>query len=269
MIGVGKMGGAILRGALKFGAAKADSVWVNDVVPERAEAAAAELGVRVAASKAELLEHADWVLYAAHPSNLDEALADLSESGWRDGSHKNPHWILSIAAGVSTRRLEAGLPEGSPAARAMPNIAAAVGEAMTCVCGGRHAVKKHLDASERLLACVGKTLRVEERLMHAVTGLSGSGPGFAMAVLEALADAGVEAGLPFDQSLLLARQTLLGAAALAAESEEHPAVWKSRVASPGGTTAAGLAALERGGARSALRDAVKAAAARSKELENE
>ena len=262
-MGVGKMGGSILRGALKSGALSAEAVWVNDALPGRAESVAEELGVHAAESKREMLANADCVLYAAHPSNLEAALSELSQSGW-----KPRHWMLSIAAGVATSRLESLLPKGAAVVRAMPNIAASVGEAMTCVCGGAHADEKHIASSERLLSSVGETARVEERLMDAVTGLSGSGPAFALVVLEALADAGVEIGLPFDQSLLLARQTLLGAAVLAAESEEHPAVWKSRVASPGGSTAAGLAALERGGARAALRDAVHAAAARSKELGN-
>jgi pyrroline-5-carboxylate reductase len=259
-IGVGKMGESILRGALARGVLRPEDVWVQDVVPVQTARAREAFGVHVAESVPALLSAVDWVLYCAKPQNVPEVLPVV-------GEHLGGgQWLASIAAGVPTSALEGYLPDKTPVVRVMPNIAASVGAAATVICGGAQVEDAHLQSAEALFGAVGRTLRLPESLMDAVTGLSGSGPAFVFVVIEALADAGVQTGLPFDQALLLASQTVFGAAKMVLESGEHPALLKTRVTSPGGTTAAGLLSLERGGLRAALAEAVVAATRRSREL---
>jgi pyrroline-5-carboxylate reductase len=150
----------------------------------------------------------------------------------------------------------------------MPNTPALVGEGATAVCGGRFATADDLALSRRLFEVVGTVHAISEAQMDAVTGLSGSGPAYVFTIIEALADGGVEAGLPRETALALATQTVLGAARLVRESGEHPAVLRDRVCSPGGTTIAGIKALEEGGLRAACMEAVTRAADRSRELGN-
>jgi pyrroline-5-carboxylate reductase len=176
------------------------------------------------------------------------------------------HLIVSIAAGVPPGAIEACLAAGVPVVRVMPNIAVQVGAGAAAIAAGSAAHEAHLARVEQIFSAAGRCVRVAEPLMDAVTGLSGSGPGYACLLIEALADGGVRMGLPRDVALTLAAQTLLGAAQLVLESGEHPAVWKDRVATPGGTTIAGLAALEARGVRSALIEAVEAGTRRSQEF---
>lgn len=259
-IGVGNMGQAILRGGLQQGVLEREKVYVTDVVRSQMETAQKRFGVQTAESLAALAERVDWFLFAAKPQNVAEVLPELSR-------HLRPgQWLLSIAAGVRTRALEGYLPEKTPVVRVMPNIAASVGAAATALCGGTYARESHLTKAETLFASVGVTIRVSESLMDTVTGLSGSGPGFVFLVIEALADAGVQNGLPFEQAKTLAAQTVLGAAKMVLETGQHPALLKTQVTSPGGTTAAGLAAMERRSVRAGIAEAVSAATERSREL---
>lgn len=259
-IGVGFMGEAILRGAIAAGGIRPENAWVTDVRADHAKAVALRHGVRVSASAGDLVRGVDWVVFSAKPQNLDSVLPELS-AAMRPGQ-----WVLSIAAGISTDRLAAGLHDETPVVRVMPNLAASVGEAATAICAGAHATDAHTDLAEALFETVGGVVRVEERLLDAVTGLSGSGPAFIFLAIEAMADAGVQLGLTFEQSCLLAAQTALGAAKVVQERGEHPAVVKTQVTSPGGTTAAGLQQLEAGAVRAAFAAAVRAAAERSQEL---
>lgn len=174
--------------------------------------------------------------------------------------------VLSIAAGVGIAALERALGDGVAVVRAMPNTPALVGAGAAAIAGGTAASDDDLDWATSILGAVGEVVRVPERLLDAVTGLSGSGPAYIFLVAEALIDAGVLAGLPRDVSVALTTQTILGSARLLAESGATPEALRAQVTSPGGTTAAGLHALESAGVRAALLDAVKAAAARSREL---
>ncbi|GIX06892.1 MAG: pyrroline-5-carboxylate reductase [Candidatus Poribacteria bacterium] len=260
ILGAGNMGEAILRGVLARKVVAPEQLRVYDVLQHRVEHCVQTYGVGGAASLHELVENADWIVFSAKPQNVPEALGGVAPL-LRPGQ-----WIASIAAGVATGTLERYLPPETPVVRVMPNIAATVGEAISALCPGKHATSSHLAAAEAFFRGIGKTVRVDEFLMDAVTGLSGSGPAFVCVVIEALLDAGVRQGLSYDQARLLAAQTVYGAAKLILESQEHPAVWKSRVTSPGGTTAAGLRALEALGLRAALDAAVAEATERSREL---
>jgi pyrroline-5-carboxylate reductase len=174
--------------------------------------------------------------------------------------------VLSIAAGVTIDRLEAALAPGTPVVRAMPNTPALVGAGAAAVAAGHAAGEAELAWAEQVLGAVGQVVRVDESLLDAVTGLSGSGPAYVFLVAEALIEAGVLAGLPRPTAATLATQTLLGSARLLSESGDGPEALRAAVTSPGGTTAAGLRALERAGVRAAFLDAVMAATERSREL---
>ena len=259
-IGVGNMGQAILQRVLQEGVLAREQAVICDRIPERVAAVHAELGVPFVSTLVELVEKIDALLYAAKPQNVADVLPELAE-------HLRPgQWICSIAAGVKTTAFERVLPEGTPVVRVMPNIAALVGSAASAISAGAHATDTHVQMVRSIFDTVGETLVLDEKLLDVVTGLSGSGPAFIFLVIEALADAGVLMGLSYDEAFLLAQQTTLGAARMALETGEHPAALRNRVTSPGGTTAAGLLALETRGLRAALVEAVKAATERSIEL---
>ncbi len=259
-IGVGNMGQAILKRVIQQEILDPKQAIICDQVPEKVAAVHAELGVPFAANLVSLMEQTDVLLYAAKPQNVPEILPQISEK------IQDHQWLISIAAGVKTRTLESFLPEGTPVVRIMPNIAALVGCAASAISPGQYADETHVDIARVVFGTVGETLILEEKLLDAVTGLSGSGPAFIFLVMEALADAGVQMGLSHADATLLAQQTTLGAAQMAMETGEHVAVLRNRVTSPAGTTAAGLYALETNGIRSALIEAVKAATERATEL---
>jgi pyrroline-5-carboxylate reductase len=196
---------------------------------------------------------------AVKPGDVEGACGALAAVG-------EPAPVLSIAAGVTIARLEAALAPGTPVVRAMPNTPALVGAGAAAVAAGTNAGEAELAWAEQVLGAVGLVERVDESLLDAVTGLSGSGPAYVFLVAEALVEAGVLAGLPRPVSSALATQTLLGAARLLDESPEGPEALRAAVTSPGGTTAAGLRALESAGVRAAFLDAVMAATERSREL---
>ncbi len=256
-IGAGSMGGAIVRGLLAGGRVARENLVFYDPDPAR-QAEMAKLRVEAALDTPEVM-HAQVVVLAVKPQLLSPVLAAIQEFArpW--------HLIISIAAGVPLATLEAALPE-SRVIRAMPNAPAVVGAGITGLAPGGRAAPEDVALARELFGAVGLTVVVEERLMDALTAVSGSGPAFTAVFIEALADGGVKMGLPRHLALLLATQTVLGSARLCLEEELHPGVLKDRVASPGGTTIAGLHALEEKGFRGIVMSAVAAAAARSKEL---
>jgi pyrroline-5-carboxylate reductase len=191
---------------------------------------------------------------------------DIAESVCRLVGGLGAQRILSVVAGVAAARLEATLPGSISVVRAMPNTPALVGAGMTVISGGSHVTKEDLDWAEELLACVGLVIRLPERHLDAVTGLSGSGPAYIFLVAEALIEAGVAAGLPRDVASTLAAQTIYGSGKMLVETGESAEALRAAVTSPGGTTAAGLRALESRAARSAIFEAVMASAERSKNL---
>jgi pyrroline-5-carboxylate reductase len=246
-IGAGNMASALLRGWLRAGTVTKEQVRISEVDRSKREAVASAHGVSAAASNAELCGWASVLLLAVKPQSV-------------------PAVLRECAPALQPSTLLISVPAGVRVVRTMPNTPALVGAGATALCAGPGATASDLDFTRSLFDAVGRSVIVDETHLDAVTGLSGSGPAYVMLVIEALADGGVAAGLSRETALLLATQTVLGSAQLLLESGDHPAVWKDRVMSPAGTTAAGLAALEAGALRATLAQAVQHAAQRSREL---
>jgi pyrroline-5-carboxylate reductase len=260
VIGVGNMGAALVRGIVAAGVLPPESVTVFDAAPGRADALALDLGVQAAASNLDVAARSEYLLLAVKPGMVATVLREV------DGALTDEQVVVSIAAGVTLSRLAGTLTHAAPSlVRVMPNTPALVGAGMLAVAApGVPAAK--VEGLQRLLAPLGRVVAVEESAMDAVTGLSGSGPAFVFVMIEALADGGVAAGLSRPVALELAAQTVLGGAKMVLETGQHPAALKDMVASPNGTTIAGLAALEGAGFRAALMAAVREATRRSHEL---
>lgn len=264
LLGGGAMGEALAGGLLAAGV-PADRVAVAEPEAARREHLARVLGVRVTSSNAEVVSGSDAVVLAVKPGIVAPLLAELRKDD-RGRDLARPLWI-SIAAGVPLARIEAELPARTRVVRAMPNTPALVRAGATAFVANAHATADDRALAHDLFANLGCVWEApEERLLDAVTGLSGSGPAYVFVFLEALSDAGVRMGLPRDAAATLAVHTVLGAAKLALESGVHPAQLKDRVTSPGGTTIAGLARLEARGFRAAVLEAVEAAVRRAGEL---
>jgi pyrroline-5-carboxylate reductase len=255
VIGGGRMGEALVAGLLR-------ARWAAERdlrIVERLATRAAELRARFpAATVAGEPAAADGHVIAVKPGDVPAACAALATHGAAR--------VLSIAAGVRLSALEAALAPGTPVVRAMPNTPALVGAGAAAIAGGARAGADDLDWAEAILGAVGTVVRVDEPALDAVTGLSGSGPAYVFLVAAALIDAAARAGLSHEVSVALTTQTVLGAARLLAEGGQPPQALRAQVTSPGGTTEAGIAALESAGLRAALAEAVRAAAERSREL---
>lgn len=260
VIGVGRMGTALVRGLISAGASPA-SIRAFDAAPDRLRAAQ-EMGVTACASAAEVADGADVIVIAVKPPDVPTALQEIGPSLTAQQT------VLSIAAGVTTRALRASLPPDCRAGvvRAMPNTPCVVGEGMSVVALDSPASSEGIAAAKQVLAAAGRVVELPEKLLDAATGLSGSGPAYAFAFLQALADGGVAAGLPRATAVELAAQTVLGAARMVLAGEGHPEQLKDMVMSPAGTTAAGMAALEARAFRAAAIEAVVAAWRRAREL---
>jgi pyrroline-5-carboxylate reductase len=259
IVGGGRMGEALLSGLLQAGfAAPSDLAIVEAVQARRHELTGRYPGVTIAGEPIA----AAGVVVAVKPGDVVAACAGISGAAAKGQSPK----VLSIAAGVTIAALEGALPAGTAVVRAMPNTAALVGAGAAAIAGGTHAGPEDLAWATSVLGSVGDVVEVPERLLDAVTGLSGSGPAYIFLVVEALVEGGVLAGLPRDVSIRLATATLLGSARLLTETGETAEVLRAQVTSPGGTTAAGLRALEAAGVRSAFIEAVAAATDRSRQL---
>jgi pyrroline-5-carboxylate reductase len=258
-IGAGKMATAIIRGMIRDGT-PSELISASDPDSKVRAALLGETGVATFDSNAEVVGHSDVVVLAVKPQSMAGVLAELRPMITTD------HLVVSVAAGVSLATLAKGLGPDRRLARAMPNTPALVGEGAAAYCLGPAAREEDEAVVASCLKAIGKAFRVPESQLDAVTGLSGSGPAFVYLMIEALADGGVRVGLPREIALTLAAQTVLGSAKMVLETGEHPGALKDQVASPAGTTIAGLHALERGGVRAALMDAVEAAYRRSVEL---
>lgn len=260
VIGVGVMGGAMVRGILAAGVVAPDQTRVYDADEVRLAELVAATGARAAKANDEVVDGCQTVLLAVKPQAVTAVLEPLAAL-WRED-----HLLISIVAGLPIARLQGLTREGLATARVMPNVLCTVGAAASGV-----AFSERVKAASRawvksLLGSVGVAVEVEEKLMDAVTGLSGSGPAFVALVIEALADGGVAAGLPREQAVRLAAQTVMGTGKYLLETGEHPARLKDRVCSPAGTSIGGVRQLEAGGLRAALMEAVVRAARRSEEL---
>jgi pyrroline-5-carboxylate reductase len=260
IIGTGNMGEALLRGLLRAGVVRADQVVTTVRRAERQSHLASTYGVAVTLDNVAAARDADVLVLAVKPQILDRVLGEIG------AAVKPTALVISIAAGVPTTTIEGRLPAGVHVCRVMPNTPAIVDAAATAIAGGAHARPEDLVRVRSMFEAVGKVIEVEEGLLDAVTGLSGSGPAYVFMIIEALSDAGVKVGLPRYQAQALAAQTLFGSAKLLLETGEHPGVLKDRVTSPGGTAIAGLHTLEEGGLRTTLINAVVSATQRSKEL---
>jgi pyrroline-5-carboxylate reductase len=259
-IGGGNMAAALIRGLLHGKTVTPDQVRASDVSTDRLRELHDRHGIEITADNEALARWADVIVIAVKPQIVDRILAPIAAS-LKDGD-----LVISIAAGVPIDALEARLPAGARVVRAMPNTAAIALAAATAIAPGAHATGGDLDVAKALFDAVGRCVVLDESLLDAVTGLSGSGPAYVMVMIEALADGGVKVGLGRDTALLLAAQTVYGAAKLQLETGEHPGRLKDMVTSPGGTAIAGLHTLEAGGLRRTLIDAVEVASTRSAEL---
>lgn len=259
VIGAGNMGRALLRGMLKAGWARPENFVATTRRPERAAEIRDEMGIDAHTDNVAAAKGADVVVLGVKPQILPQVLAEIAPVV---GAGK---LVVSIAAGISTATVEASL-AGAGVVRSMPNLPVHVDAGATAYCLGKHAGPDDEERARAIFESVGIAVKVDEYLMDAVTGLSGTGPMYIFQIIEGLSDAGVKVGLSRDVANALTLQTVLGAAKMAIESQEHPARLKDRVTSPGGTAITALHTLERGGLRAILIDAVEAATNRAAEL---
>ncbi|MCX8007715.1 MAG: pyrroline-5-carboxylate reductase [Coriobacteriia bacterium] len=259
IIGGGRMGEAIVAGLLSSGAAAPEDIAVAE--PDEARRAVFEPhGVATASDGHHIVSQADIVVLAVKPQVIDAVVAHVADDVPRSAI------VVSIAAGVSTRRIESLLPQGTPVVRVMPNTPAMVGAGMSVVCGGSAATDEAVEAVRSMFEALGEAIVLDEGYFDVATAISGSGPAYVALVADALARAGVAHGLPKDVALRLALQTLRGTVELIARTGTHPEALIDAVASPGGTTIAALHVLEARAVRAAFADAVSAAVRRAREL---
>lgn len=259
-LGSGNMAGALVKGLLAAGAAKPAEIFCTDTRKERLDELHAKHGVRVGQDNAEAAGWADVVVLSTKPQVFDRLLPDVARGV------RGETLVISIAAGVPVAAIEALLPPATRVVRTMPNTPCLVDAGATAIAAGSYASAEDVELARKLFASVGVTVVLDEYLLDAVTGLSGSGPAYIFLIIEALSDAGVKMGLHRDSAQLLSAQTVLGSAKLLLETGEHPGRLKDMVTSPGGTAIAGLHTLEAGGLRTTLINAVETATARAKQL---
>jgi pyrroline-5-carboxylate reductase len=260
MLGAGNMAGAMIRGLLASKSLSPDQIRGSDVRAEHLTALEKTYGIKTHTDNAELLAWANVVVLAVKPQVIDRVLDQLG------GDFSSDTLVISVVAGVPIRSIEARLPDGARVVRTMPNTAAIALAGATGIAAGSRATAEDIKFTKALFDAIGRSVVLDEVLLDAVTGLSGSGPAYIMLIIEALADGGVKVGLPRETALLLAAQTVYGSAKLLLETGEHPGRLKDMVTSPGGTAIAGLHTLESGGLRRTLIDAVEVATRRAGEL---
>lgn len=259
-LGAGNMAGALIQGLIRAGTPAA-RIWATVRREERAkELLDAHPGLHVGQDNLEAASKGELVVLAVKPQGMDKLVKQIAPA--IDASKL----VISIAAGVPIAAIEKRLGASVRIVRAMPNTPAVVGLGATALSGGEHATDADLQLAAKIFQAVGITTLLDENLLDAVTGLSGSGPAYIFLVIEALSDAGVKVGLSRHVALKLAAQTVFGSAKMLLETGAHPGTLKDQVTSPGGTAIAGLHTLEAGGLRTTLIDAVEAATRRAKEL---
>ncbi len=259
-LGAGNMAGALIKGLLHAKVSAPDRILASDAKAERLELLHKTHGIRTTTDNHALVKESDVIVLAVKPQVVDKVLAQI-------GAEVRPgQLVISVAAGVPIAALEARFPAGVKVVRAMPNTPATALAGATAIAGGEHASLADLEVARALFEAVGRVVVLDESLLDAVTGLSGSGPAYVMLIIEALADGGVKVGLHRDTALMLAAQTVYGSAKLLLETGEHPGRLKDMVTSPGGTAIAGLHTLESGALRKTLIDAVECATNRSATL---
>jgi pyrroline-5-carboxylate reductase len=262
VIGVGKLGEALISGLLKQGDLKKDDIAGSIAHQESTKRVCERLGIQVTLDNREVVKNKDIIILSVKPQNMDSVLKEIADVV------KPQQLVISVAASVTTGFVQERLHEKIPVVRAMPNTPCVINAGMTGLCGGNHARKEHLDMAEAIFKCVGEAIFLDESLMDGVTALSASGPAYLYVVIESLAEAGVKLGMPRDVSTLLAAQTMYGAARMLLDSKAHPALLKDMVTTPAGCTIDGLMELEEGKLRVTLIKAVVKAAERARELVN-
>ncbi len=261
IIGGGNMGMALARGILQTKWATPEKMMIAEPLKEKLVAIKGlAKGFNASHSNIEAAKWANVILLSVKPQIMAHVLEEI-----RPAVDSNK-LVISVAAGITTSFIEKKVGDKVPVVRAMPNIAAVVRESATAVCPGKFATEDHLSTARSIFESVGIVVDVEEELMDAVTGLSGTGPMYVFQILEGLSDAGVKVGLSRDTANVLAVQTLIGSSKLIKETKEHPAKLKDLVTSPGGTAISALHSLEKNGLKALLIDAVEVAAKRSSEL---
>jgi pyrroline-5-carboxylate reductase len=259
-VGVGNMGEALIHGLLHGHLCRPDQILCSDTRPERLKAIREKYEVKGTSHNTEVVKQSDLIIIAVKPQIMKNVVEEIAK-------YLNlSKLIISIAAGVPLEAIESCAKKELKLIRVMPNICVSVREGVSAIAGGRHALKEDLMMAKTIFDSVGKSLFIDEYLLDAVTGLSGSGPAYIFLIIDALADAGVKVGLSRDDALILASQTLLGAAKMLIETGEHPGKLKDMVTTPGGTAIAGLHTLEEGGLRTTLMNTVEVATQRSRAL---
>ncbi len=258
-IGAGAMAEAMLSGIIKNNIAASQDVFLSDHKESRCQYLIDTYGVQASVGAAGFIGQVDLLFLAVKPQVVNAAMEEICQQTAPKAI------VVSVVAGLTTEVLEQYFSQ-QPVIRVMPNTPVAVGAGMSAVSLGSKASPADGALVEKIFGAVGKAVIVKESAMDAVTGLSGSGPGYGFLIIDALADAGVHAGLPRASAITLAAQTLLGAAKMVLETGMHPAALRDQVTSPAGTTIAGIRVLEQQGVRGALMDAVQAAADKSKAM---
>jgi pyrroline-5-carboxylate reductase len=260
IIGTGNMGESLISGLIYARSSVPENIICSDIRKEKLKSVKDAYGVVTTTNNIDVVKASEIVIYAIKPqiiaSILNETASHLDMS----------KIIISIAAGVPLAAIESCLNKDLRLIRVMPNIAASVKEGAAAIAAGKHTSKEDLKLAKAIFDSVGKSIIIEEELMDAITGLSGNGPAYIFLIVDALADAGVKMGLSREDALLLSAQTVLGAAKLLLETNEHPGRLKDKVTSPGGTAIASLHTIEEGGLRTTLINAVEVGTKRSKEL---
>lgn len=259
-LGGGAMGEAIVAGLLREGLVDAANVIVSDVDRSRLDYLNKKLGISTSVDNTAVVTAADVVIMAVKPHVMVSLLKEVAPAARREQT------FISIAAGITIEQLQYYFDQSVPVIRAIPNTPCLVGEGATALSAGKHANESNIEIARAVFAAVGKVVEVPEAFLDAVTGLSGSGPAYMYIIIEALTDGAVRLGLPRETARMLAAQTMLGAAKMVLDTGEHPSKLKDMVTTPGGTTMAGLFALEDGGVRALMMQAVAAATRRSREL---
>lgn len=259
-IGAGQMATALSKGFTSKAGVPLENVLAADAYEASREKFFAATGIAVTDSNIDVLENCDVIVLSVKPQVLPKVLEEIRDYVTPD------HLIISICAGVTLAKLQAGLGMDAHIVRVMPNTPCLVGQGAIAFCLSETVTEEDFEITKTLLKSVGRCFVVDESKMDAVTGLSGSGPAYIYLIIEALSDAGVMMGLPRDVATTLAAQTVRGSADMVLETKEHPGLLKDRVTSPAGTTIAGMRELEAHGVRAAMYDAVIAATKRSAEL---
>ncbi|HEU4636887.1 MAG TPA: pyrroline-5-carboxylate reductase [Edaphobacter sp.] len=262
ILGTGKMGGILLQAFLKNNLLGPDQIFATVRHPERAQALSVQYGIEMTTDNLAAASQADVILLGVKPVQIPALVEEIRPA-------LSPQKVvISIAASVKTRSIEDAAGCDLAVIRAMPNTPAMLAAGVTALCAGRFVTEEQMAIAQRIFQTVGRTVVVDEKHMDAVTGLSGSGPAFLYIIIEALAEAGVNVGLPRDVATLLAAQTTLGSARMVLETGYHPALLKDAVTTPAGCTVDGILELEEGGLRVTLIKAVKRATQRARELAN-